>query len=163
MPDSRIEYTSDGWAITWREMFEYLVNHEPPRPSRFWRQMAIDARSLLPWLFWIAGLSLVAVGFHYTMPGIAFFGVMIFVLYVRLVRRQWQSWRNEIVQRGIIHEPALKPHPIYANHGIAEARLPSGEIIRVAVYRQLVEPILAAGQPAEVLFHQLVRIVETAN
>jgi hypothetical protein len=147
---TNVGVTADGWVVEDEKYFRLLMDHNPPRPRVYRRQLSVDARSWKPVTLWIAGLFLLAFGALAGQWPVALSGVMVFILYLWMYVKTVRHFRNSPIMSGVID--ALTPHPIVGNCSTAEAKLADGRTTVVVVATRLAADILKERGRADVVF-----------
>src|SRR5262249_13616904 len=57
-----VSKTPDGWVTSDPAFVRFLVEHPPPRPHGYWKQLRLDARYGKVLFFWAMGLAPMAFG-----------------------------------------------------------------------------------------------------
>jgi len=152
----------DEWIVPDLDLFQFVVDHDPPRPFSYWTQIAEDLRHWKP-VALIASLP-VAAALTYATGEWLFLpvGVILFGLWVVCLRIVVLSYRNDPIHGGVVH--SWKPHKNAASILTGTVRLADGDVVSVGLDRQFAPDLEEGQEPFEVLFlrnpkHELEHVI----
>ena len=124
----------DGWLVPDREEFEFLMNHSPPRPVSYFKQLYMDAQSRQVLLLWTAALGMSAAGIMLDQWYCIAAGPAALFFYAWGVVKVVRSNKYGLVLLGVIDnwDKFGKAGPFHT----ANARLPDGQKVAVGLHRK---------------------------
>jgi len=148
--------TPDGWAVAEFDYVRFFLDHSPPRPHVFLRQLIADAKCWKVIAFWVVGFGLITLAIVVRQWQVILLGLLVLSVWVRLFWRHVRSLRNSPLLVGVIDGVEHYPHPFVRNYSTARARLADGREVSVYLSIELLtlhalELIEEQGR-AEVLF-----------
>jgi hypothetical protein len=156
--------TVDGWMTSIPEAAFQRYLHPPPRPFTYLTQLLTDAANWKPWVFWIGGGGLLALGltllFRYAavlgFPAAGAgavcvaFGLNLLVSYLGMLAQAVHNFRTAPLGTGVIR--GLKPAPPWPDLSWASAQQPDGTFIDVITQTAGTAKLLEEHGRCEVLF-----------
>ncbi|HJZ94265.1 MAG TPA: hypothetical protein VKE40_25595 [Gemmataceae bacterium] len=143
----------DGWVTCELEFVRFLVEHPPPRPHGYCKQLRLDARYWKVLFMWLAGVAPLALGLAIDQWLLILGGLVVIGGYVLCLVRAVANFRHSPVALGVVKrwDTIAK----LSGFDTAVARISSGQEIRVASCRSPVPDVTDPDMPAEVLvLHQ---------
>jgi hypothetical protein len=143
--------TAEGWVTDDAEQLRFFLDHPPPRPFGYLDQMKVDAGSRRALTFWAAGLGAITVGVAAGQWPLVIGGLCVVGAYIRCLWLVVPGRRNAPVRTGVIQ--GWDPPGVVPRHVTADARLPDGVLVRVALHESGTGGGVAEHPgPAEVVF-----------
>jgi hypothetical protein len=133
-----------------------MLAHKSPRPGAFWFQFKADAKSRLPWIFWVLGTVEIGYGLMYHYRGPLVIGVGLFVAYVLMFIAAARRLRDCPAAIAVIDAIA----PFGRHKGASTAVVPTADgEVRLVAMTELVAGFVGDGRRAEVVFLHVPRAV----
>src|SRR5438445_665810 len=121
----------DGWVAAEFDYFRFFIDHPPPRPHVFWRQLVTDAKYWQPIAFWVAGVGLIVLAISLREWQLILIGLLVLSVWFRVFWRYVQLLRDSPLVIGVINVVEHRPHPFVRNSSTARARLADGRDVSV--------------------------------